>query len=74
MGFVQHDENLWVRYLFNKKSTPHFIVTTTINPTSLTFVVKNLLTNQTMSSNSLDQLKELIIETEREIKLNKLLD
>jgi|688.fasta_scaffold137604_4 hypothetical protein len=74
LGFVPHDENLWVKYTGGKISVPYFAITTTINPTSMTFVVKDLLNNQMISTNSYEKIKEFVISTEREDRLKKLLD
>ena len=74
MGFIQHDENLWIKYTDGRISSPHFAITTTISPVSMTFVVKNILLNETISTNSYDKVKEFVISAERECKLKKLID
>lgn len=74
LGFVQTDENLWVKYTDGNIQVPHFILSTTINPISQTFVLKNVLTNETMSTNSIDKIKEDLINGVREYKLKKLID
>ena len=72
LGFIQTDENLWVKYTDQKVSVPHFIISTTINPVSQTFVLKNLLKNETMSTNSFEKIMEVVISDQREFKLNQL--
>jgi hypothetical protein len=72
LGFIQTDENLWVKYTDGKINVPHFVLSTTINPVSQTFVLKNVLTKETMSTNSFEKIKETIISSVREHKLNKL--
>lgn len=72
LGFVQTDENLWVKY--NEFSIPHFVVSTTINPVSQTFVVKDLINNQMMSANKFESIRDFVLSNEREDKLKKILD
>jgi len=72
LGFIQTDENLWVKYTDQKVSVPHFVISTTINPVSQTFVLKNLLKNETMSTNSFEKIREVVISDQRELKLNQL--
>jgi hypothetical protein len=74
LGFVPYDENMWIRFTTTGTSVPHFAITTTINPTSHTFLIKDLLTNKTLSTNSYDVVKQFVISNERENKLKKLLD
>jgi recombinational DNA repair protein RecR len=74
LGFVQTDENLWVKYTEGKIKVPHFILSTTINPTSQTFVLKNVITKEMMSTNSYQKIKEVIIASVRQYKLDKIFD
>jgi len=74
LGFIPQDENLWVKYTSNKKSSPQFVITTTINPTSMTFLIKDLFNNQMFSTNSYEKVREFVISSERENKLKNLLD
>jgi len=74
LGFIQHDENLWIKYTDDTISSPHFAITTTINPKTHTFLVKNLLLKETISTNSYDKVKEFIISGIRQDKLKKLID
>jgi hypothetical protein len=74
LGFVQTDENLWVKYTDQFKSVPQFVISTTINPVSQTFLIKDLLHNKTMSTNSYGAVREFVISYQREDKLKKLLD
>ena len=74
LGFVPHDENLWVKFTKESISVPHFAITTTINPTSQTFVVKDILQNKTISTNSYDIVREFVLSNERDNKLRKILD
>jgi len=74
LGFVAQDENLWVKFTNGSKSVPHFVITTTINPTSLTFLVKDLFETKTISTNSYDKVKEFVLSNDRDHKLKKLLD
>lgn len=74
LGFIQQDENLWIKFTDGRIASPHFAITTTINPVSMTFVVKNILLNETISTNSYNKVKEFVISAERENKLKKLID
>ena len=74
LGFVPYDENMWVKFTNGNLSVPHFAITTTINPTSHTFLVKDLSNSQTISTNSYDVVKNFVLTSERESKLKKLLD
>ena len=74
LGFVQQQDNLWIKYADGERGVPHFAVTTTINPTSMTFLIKDLLNQQTLSTNSYDILRDFVISSDRESKLKKLLD
>jgi succinate dehydrogenase/fumarate reductase-like Fe-S protein len=74
LGFVPYDENMWIRFSTDMTSVPQFAITTTINPVSQTFVVKHLTTNQTMSTNSYESVREFVITNERQERLKKLLD
>ena len=74
LGFVQTDENLWVKYTDQNISVPHFVLSTTINPVSQTFLIKDLLQNKTMSTNNYDMVREFVISNQREDRLKKLLD
>lgn len=74
LGFVQTDENIWVKYSEDRISVPMFVLTTTINPTSLTFLIKDLINNDMMSSNTYDAVKDFVLTKVRENKLKKLLD
>ena len=74
LGFVPYDENMWIRFSDGITSVPQFAITTTINPVSQTFVVKHLTTNETMSTNSYDVVREFVISSDREERLKKLLD
>lgn len=74
LGFVPYDDNMWVKFSTDIISVPQFAITTTINPISQTFVVKHLTTNQMMSTNSYDAVKEFVISHDREERLKKLLD
>lgn len=74
LGFMATDENMWIKYTNDQIPKPHFALTTTINPVSQTFVVKDLIKNEMFSTNSYDKVREHIISNEREIKLKKLLD
>ena len=73
LGFTQQDENLWIRYTNEKKSLPHFAITTTINPVSMTFLVKDLIDNKMFSTNSYDDLKNFVITSLREYNLKNIL-
>lgn len=74
LGFIQLDENLWVKYIEGNFSTPHIVLSTTINPVSQTFLIKNLLRNETISTNSYDKVREFVISADRDEKLKKLFD
>ena len=73
LGFLQQDDNLWVKYTNDRKNIPHFVLSTTINPTSMTFLVKDLINEKTFSSNSYDVIRDFVISTIRENNLKKLL-
>jgi len=74
LGFVPYDENMWIRFSDGTTSIPQFAITTTINPVSQTFVIKHLITNKMMSTNSYDAVKEFVITNDRDEKLKKILD
>jgi hypothetical protein len=73
LGFVKTDENIWIKYTDSQFQIPHFILSTTINPTSQTFLIKNLLNQDFFSTNSFEKLKESVMSSAREYKLNKIL-
>ena len=72
LGFVLYCENIWFKYKGFK--TPHFVLTTTITPKKHTFIVKNLLEEETLTTNSQEDIRQFIIKGEREEKLKKILD
>jgi len=74
MGFIQTDENMWVKYTSDSVSVPHFILSTTINPVSQTFVIKDLINNQMMSTNDFETIKGFVVNGTRNNNLKKLLD
>jgi hypothetical protein len=74
LGFIQTDENLWVKYTNEKASVPHFILSTTINPVSQTFLIKDLINDQMMSSNHFETIREFVVQSCRENNLRKILD
>ena len=74
LGFVQTDENLWVKYSEELVSVPNFVLSTTINPISQTFLVRDIIDNEVMSSNSIDIIRDFVLSKVRENKLKKLLD
>jgi hypothetical protein len=74
LGFIQTDENLWVKYSNQRVSVPHFILSTTINPVSQTFLIKDLLQDKMMSTNSYDVIQQFVITNQRELNLKNLLD
>jgi hypothetical protein len=75
LGFVLYCENIWFKYKeTNLVKTPHFVLTTTITPKKHTFIVKNLLEEETIKTNSSEDIKQFIIKGEREEKLKKILD
>ena len=75
LGFVLYCENIWFKYKeVNFSKIPHFVLTTTISPEKHTFIVKNLLEEETLKANSKEDIKQFIIKGEREEKLKKILD
>ena len=74
MGFLQTDENLWVKFTEGLVSSPHIAITTTVNPISMTFLVKDIINNETISTNSIEKVRELVLSSVREDKLKKLLE
>jgi hypothetical protein len=74
LGFLPHSDNLWFKYSETGIKVPHFVVTTTINPKSLTFIVKNLLKNKTFTTDSYDEVKDFVLSESREEKIKKILD
>jgi hypothetical protein len=75
LGFVLYCENIWFKYKeTNYFKTPHFVVTTTMTPERHTFIVKNLFEDETIKTNSSEDIKQFIIRGEREEKLKKILD
>ena len=75
LGFVLYCENIWFKYKeTNFTKTPHFVLTTTITPERHTFIVKNLLEEETIKTNSSEDIRQFIIKGEREEKLKKILD
>ena len=75
LGFVLYCENIWFKYKeINFSNIPHFVLTTTISPKKHTFIVKNLLEEETLTTNSKEDIKQFIIKGEREEKLKQILD
>ncbi len=75
LGFVLYYENIWFKYKeTNSTKIPHFVLTTTITPKKHTFIVKNLLEEETIKTNSSEDIRQFIIKGEREEKLKKILD
>ena len=75
LGFVLYCENIWFKYKeVNFSKIPHFVLTTTISPEKHTFIVKNLLEEETLKANSKEDIKQFIIKGEREEKLKELLN
>lgn len=74
LGFVPYEENLWIKFTEGGIKVPHFAISTTINPVSQTFIVKDLLHNKTISTNTYDMIREFVLSSEREYKLNKLIN
>jgi len=84
LGFVLYSENIWFKYKETHKnpkvriglpySEIHFVLTTTITPKKHTFIVKNLLEEETIKTNSSEDIRQFIIKGEREEKLKKILD
>lgn len=75
LGFVLYCENIWFKYKeINFSKIPHFVLTTTISPEKHTFIVKNLLEEETLKANSKEDIKQFIIKGEREEKLKELLN
>ena len=75
LGFVLYCENIWFKYKeVNFSKIPHFVLTTTISPKKHTFIVKNLLEEETLKTNSQEDIKQFIIKGERQEKLKKILD
>lgn len=75
LGFVLYCENIWFKYKeTNSIKIPHFVLTTTITPKKHTFIVKNLLEEETIKTNSSEDIRQFIIKGEREEKLKKILD
>ena len=75
LGFVLYYENIWFKYKeTNSTKIPHFVLTTTISPKKHTFIVKNLLEEETIKTNSSEDIRQFIIKGEREEKLKKILD
>ena len=72
LGFVLYCENIWFKY--KETNIPHFVLTTTITPERHTFIVKNLLEEETIKTNSSEDIRQFIIKGEREEKLKKILD
>ena len=75
LGFVLYYENIWFKYKeTNSTKIPHFVLTTTISPKKYTFIVKNLLEEETIKTNSSEDIRQFIIKGEREEKLKRILD
>jgi hypothetical protein len=75
LGFILYYENIWFKYKeANSKKIPHFVLTTTITPERHTFIVRNLLEEETIKTNSSEDIRQFIIKGEREEKLKKILD
>ena len=75
LGFVLYYENIWFKYKeTNSTKIPHFVLTTTITPERHTFIVKNLLEEETIKTNSSEDIRQFIIKGEREEKLKRILD
>ena len=74
-GFILYCENIWFKYKeTNSTKIPHFVLTTTISPKKHTFIIKNLLEEETLTTNSKEGIRQFIIKGEREEKLKKILD
>jgi len=75
LGFILYYENIWFKYKeTNSTKIPHFVLTTTISPKKHTFIVKNLLEEETIKTNSSEDIRQFIIKGEREEKLKRILD
>jgi hypothetical protein len=74
LGFVPQTENLWTKFSEEGLNVPHFVMTTTVNPKSLCFIVKNLIENKTLTTDSYEDIVEFILKGKREQKIKKLLD
>ena len=75
LGFILYCENIWFKYKeINFYKIPHFVLTTTISPKKHTFIVKNLLEEETLTTNSKEDIRQFIIKGEREERLKKILD
>ena len=75
LGFVLYCENIWFKYEeINFYKIPHFVLTTTLSPERHTFIVKNLIEEETLTTNSKEDIRQFIIKGEREEKLKKILD
>ena len=75
LGFVLYCENIWFKYKeINFSTIPHFVLTTTISTKNHNLIVKNLIENETLKTNSQEDIRQFIIKGEREEKLKKLLD
>lgn len=75
LGFILYCENIWFKYKeTNFIKTLHFVLTTTITPERHTFIVKNLLEEETIKTSSSEDIRQFIIKGEREEKLKKILD
>ena len=74
LGFVPQTENLWTKFSEDGLKVPHFVMTTTVNPKSMNFIVKNLLENKTLTTDSYEEIREFILSGKREQKIKKILD
>jgi hypothetical protein len=74
LGFVPQTENLWTKFSEDGLKVPHFVMTTTVNPKSMNFIVKNLLENKTLTTDSYEEIREFILSGNREQKIKKILD
>ena len=75
LGFVLYYENIWFKYKeTNSTKIPHFVLTTTITPERHTFIVRNLLEEETIKTNSSEDIRQFIVKGEREEKLKRILD
>ena len=74
LGFVLYCENIWFKYQeINCNKIPHFVLTKKSNPKNISYIVKNLLDEETIITNSHEEIKYFVLREERNKKLRELL-
>ena len=75
LGFVNYFDNIWFKYTeLNGKTTPHFVLKKFVNPKENKIIVRNLLDNESITTDNYIELEQFLKKTQRNQKLNELLN